>query len=466
VPSPKIGKSGALMMLGQFVGLVLGLVVAGPTDGPVRLRERAQPGSVTHLLIQLKAEGLSKPPVPEGRPAARPLPIKVEGRLDAYEKIAIVDDAGLARVVVRHVGQAAAAINAELRPTTSSLRPDVSLLIAERREGTVQVFSPGGPLTRAELEVVQWPADPLSLPALLPEKAVAVGDRWKVRPEVARSLSGYDALAASTLEATLESLDALKARVKLAGTVQGATLGAEGSVDCQGHFDFDREAERVVRLDLQRMEVRKPGQVEAGLDIRSTLTVERTTAEAPPMLADSALAGVPLAPDPALMMLRFEAPGGKFSLLHDRDWHVFYDDEGQSVLKRLDHGDLVAQCNLAIGPDAGKGRHQDPKQLQEDVRAALGSRFGKFLFAGPMDGPDDGLFRYRLAVRGVVDKVPVLWIYYLLANAEGRQLLATFTLAESRSERFADQDLGIIGSLALPAAGGAGPGAGASGKAR
>src|SRR5262249_31724225 len=155
------------------------------------------------------------------------------------------------------------------------------------------------------------PADPLSLPALLPDKAVAVGDRWKVKPEAARSLSGYDALAANSLEATLESLDDKKARVKLAGTVQGATLGAEGTVACHGQFDFDREAGRIVRLELQRKEVRKPGQVEAGLDIKSTLTVERTTAEAPPELADSALAGVPLAPDPALLMLRFEAPGGK-----------------------------------------------------------------------------------------------------------------------------------------------------------
>ncbi len=437
--------------MSQAIWVILGAGAIGLADGGANLKEHPQSGQITHVQIELKAEGLSKPPVPEGRPGARPLPIKVHGRLDAWEKVVTLDESGAVRRVVRQVNQAAAAINAELRPTSSSLRPDLSLLVVERRDEGPYVFSPSGPLTRSELEVTQWPADPLSLPAFLPEKAVQVGDRWKVRPEAARSLSGYDALATNGLEATVESIDAKTARIKLSGTIEGATLGAEGSITCQGYFLFDREGARIVRLEAQRREVRKPGQVEAGLDIKSTLTVARAPAEAPAGLTDKALAGVTLTEGPGLGMLEFQAPKGTFRLLHDRDWHVFYDDEGQTVLKRLDHGDLVAQCNLAIGPQAGKGRHQDPKQFQEDVRGALGGRFGKFLFAGPMSGQDDGLFRYRVAVRGEVDKVPVLWIYYLIANADGHQLLATFTLAESRSERFGDQDLAIIGSLDFPA---------------
>src|SRR5205823_10519477 len=135
--------------------------------------------------------------------------------------------------------------------------------------------SPGGPLTRPELEVTQMPGDPLTLPGLLPGKLVALGDHWTVSDAAARSLSGYDALATNAVAATLEACDDASARVRLKGEIRGAVLGAEGRVTCDGSFTFDRKAGRIDRLTLDRTEVRKPGAVEAGLDLSSTLPVER-----------------------------------------------------------------------------------------------------------------------------------------------------------------------------------------------
>ena len=118
-----------------------------------------------------------------------------------------MDGQGQPRRSVRQVERAAATINGEVRPYTSALRPDVATLVADRREGSVSVVSPGGPLTRSELELVQGPGDPLALRSLLPYEPVAVGDRWTVGDLAARNLSGYDALASNALEATLESAD-------------------------------------------------------------------------------------------------------------------------------------------------------------------------------------------------------------------------------------------------------------------
>ena len=66
---------------------------------------------------------------------------------------------------MRHVVQAAAAINGEVRPTAAALRPEVALLVAEKRDRgwPVVVFSPAGPLSWSELEVVQGVGDPLAL---------------------------------------------------------------------------------------------------------------------------------------------------------------------------------------------------------------------------------------------------------------------------------------------------------------
>jgi hypothetical protein len=443
------------------VGIALWLAACGSGSaeyadsaetGPeaVVLRETAQVGATTRFVVELKAEGLSFPAIPAslaGTPKAKPLALRVETRFACDERVLKVDSESRAQRVARHVIQAAAAINGEVQPTASVLRPEVALLVTELREGSVVAYSPAGPLTGSELELVEAPGDALALAALLPAKAVAVGDHWVVAAQAARSLSSYDPVIANALEATLEGLDDTSARVKLKGDIRGSALGGEGSIACEGSFTFDRKAGKISRLTLQRTEKRRPGPVEAGLELKSTLTVERQPIETPPELADAVVAALPATAQPELEELLYFSANGKYLLRHDRNWHIFAENTRQTVLKRLDRGALVAQCNLAAGPNAGKGRHQDLGQFRDDIRRALGDRFGRIVEAGEVEGFPDAVFRYRVAVEGHEGDVGIVWIYYLVASPDGDQLLVTFTLAEAQAKLFADQDLRLVGTL-------------------
>ncbi len=357
----------------RVCALVIGMTWAVRADGAaaVRLRETAQADTATHVVIEMTAQGLYRPNAEPGASEPDPLKLKVETRFDFHERpVAVEPDGGPARRVVRRVNQAASAINGQIRPFASSIRPEVAILVALRRDDGVFTFSPGGPLTRSELELVQGPGDPLDLAGLLPEKPVAEGDTWAIGPEAAKALSAYDALATNSLKAKLESLDETTATIHLAGDVRGAVLGGEGTMTLDGTLRFDREAGRIERLTLTRNEQRQPGPVEAGLDLKSTLTVTRTAAEIPAELSDEVLKALPTELQPGLDLLRYSLPEGNFHLLHDRDWHLFWDSTRLAVLKWLDHGEVVAQCNMVIGPEAGKGRHQDPEQFREDVRGS------------------------------------------------------------------------------------------------
>ena len=114
---------------------------------------------------------------------------------------------------------------------------------------------------------------------------------------------------------------------------------------------------------------------------------------------------------------------------------------------RSEGGQVVAQCHIAVGPAAGKGRHQDPTQFREDIRRALRQRFVQFLGAGEVDGDPAGGFRYKVGVQGREGDLGVVWYYYLVASPAGDQLLVTFTLAEGSARAFGDQDREMIGSL-------------------
>ena len=263
-------------------------------------------------------------------------------------------------------------------------------------------------------------------------------------PEAAaRCLSGYDAIASSTLEGTIDRLDDLEAEIGIEGRVEGAVLGGNGGMDVEGTLRFDRQAGRVARLTIRRDERREPGPVEAGLEFRSTLTVDRSDA------ADDAVPSGGSNPERLpddWLLLRFDDPSGRYSMEHDRSWYVVAEDEQHAVLRRLDSGVVVAQCDLVLGPTMGAGARPQPDRFRKDVREALGDRVDRIIDAGEVRAPS-GESRYRLAIAGRQGAVPIVWYYYQASDAEGRQLVAAFTLRESEVGRLGRLDQRMIDSL-------------------
>ena len=469
-----------------YRGIILGLLAAtaaldfariasGQTGTSVVLGESVRRGSTSRVRVELKAKGLLRPGLPPGKVAAdarlpKPRSLDVESRLVFSERVLDLDDRpaiasetragtkgeadrastrGRPRKVVRHVIQAASAINGEVRAMSMVLRPEVSLLVAERRrqEGPVVVVSPVGPLTRSELEVVQAVGDPLGLADLLPDGAVGLGRHWRVGELTAQTLSGYDMISANELDASLESVNTNKARVRIHGRIEGSWQGGQGLITCEGLVTFDRQMGWIDRLEVNRNETRRPGPIEVGLDLKSTLTMTRHAEPSPATLSDSALANLSLEITPGAERLLMIAPDGKSTLVHDRSWHGFWDDPKLAVIKKLERGQVVAQCNLSVGPAAGRGRHQDPNQFRDDIRRALKDQFTQFLGTGEVDGDPAGGFRYKVGIQGRQGDVGVVWYYYLIASPDGDQLVAIFTLAEPYAKAFGDQDAEMIGTL-------------------
>lgn len=462
----------------RLLGLVVGLAIAtalaegagfaaGEPAGAVVLGEAVPRGAASQVRIELKAQGLFRPgaepnTVKDGAKMPKPLSIEIQTRQIFHERVLdVVDEAGAAttgkvadqrdaargrpRKVARHVVQAAAAITGEIRQRARTLRPEVSLLVAERRDaGPVVVISPAGPLTRSDLELVEVEGDPLALSDLLPSGAVKVGQSWRVGRAAAVGISGYNAIGSNTLDATLESVDEARARVRIRGRIEGALDGAPGAMACDGTLSFDRRMGWIERAEINRNESRRPGPIEAGLDVKSTLTMTRQADQPPATLSDVALARYSLEVTPASQMLVEYGPGERSTFLHDRSWHLFWGDPKLMVLKRLDRGRVVAQCNLVLAPTAGRGRHQDPDQFREEVRRVLGQRFVNYIGMGEIDGDPAGGYRYKVGVQGREGDLGVVWYYYLLASPSGDQIVVTYTLAAQDAQAFGEQDVEMI----------------------
>ena len=335
------------------------------------------------------------------------------------------------------------------RVSDTRLRPNFRQIVAEGQTDGVRLYSNFGPLTYEELELLQPPIDSLTAVALLPADRVEVGEEWEAPLWALQFLTAVEAVEKGSLKCTLESAEDDVAKVKFAGEIKGGILGATSEIKLSGHYLFDLKQHCLTHIELTQSETRSVGAVSPGLKVTAKATLDRVPGDHPG-LNQLATDAVPREPKAESLLLAMEAGDWGLKLYHDRLWHLFHQGSTVAVLRLMDKGSLIAQCNVSpIGP-APAGKHIGEKQFQDDVQKAIGDEF-KSIEKAEIIPTEDKRFVYRVIASGEanqktskgVNKVPVNWIYYLIADADGRQVVLVFTVENTLVERFDNRDINL-----------------------
>lgn len=448
-------------LLASFLWVQCVTLLADSVAQKVVLRERVDPGRVMRTASALTADGMflldpAADPSQNLKPEdVKPesLKVQVQARLVVQDRWQLADQADSATAGVlmsrRLVESAETVLGGQIRGGKHSLSPDRKRFLVDIHDELVRHGSLDGALTRQELEALTMPADGITLWTLLPRAEVMVGDTYPLDNLAAKSLSLFDSIAVNGATGKVTKLDDGTVEIELSGEIRGAVLGAEGKMTIQGRLTFNRNEGFVDFLRLERDESRRPGNVEAGLEIHSKLEVRRfVMPEVVPELADKADENWPKSIDSKYLTLEWKEPSGLFKMTHDRDWHVTWSDTRESVIKRVDKGgSVIAQCNLKKGTPVQPGRHQDPQQFREDVQNGLGNQFRRFFGEGVLERTEEEGFGYKLAVEGVIQDLPVAWYYYLMASSDGNQYLATVTTMLSETQSAQKTGLALVETL-------------------
>src|SRR5262249_23813033 len=142
-----------------------------------------------------------------------------------------------------------------------TLRPERRLVVMQQYKNQALAYCPAGPLTREEVELTNGHFDTLSLPGLLPGRAVAQGATWKVANEVAQGLCNFEGLTGQDLTCKLEEVAGKVARVSVTGSATGIDLGAMVKLTIQATYRFDLTAGRLVWLEWKQKDERSQGPV-------------------------------------------------------------------------------------------------------------------------------------------------------------------------------------------------------------
>ena len=349
---------------------------------------------------------------------------------------------------MRYYRTASAAIRVEGDTVRSTLSEDRRLIGVQTTAAGVTLFSPSGSLTRDELDLIDSHGNSLLLDRLLPEEPVAIGDTWEHPGNLVAALLRLDAVDRVDVQSKLAKVENGIALVETEGHVSGAIGGVSTEMDLTAKYQFNLDSGRIVWFGLLVQEKRSVGHVASGLDVVARLQMSISQISDSPQLTNAALRDTPLVPTDDLTRLSYESPEGSWRFLNDRRWFITSDEDDRAVLRLIDRGELVAQCNIASLDKVEPDGLIDLTQFQDDVRRGLGDNFGQFVSAGQR--PNEANYRvFRVVADGQSHDVPIRWIYYMLADQYGHQAVFAFVVEGNLIERFGRSDQQLLDSVRL-----------------
>jgi len=333
---------------------------------------------------------------------------------------------------------------------TPNLDSNHRFVVCEINNKRASLFSPQGPLKSEQLLLIEEiPGNTLCLDLLLPPKPVKIGDSWKIPDSALLPFLNIDGVLEQTLEATLLSVADDLALVQVVGDSQGAYLGTFSEMTVNAKYQFDLRAQRINWLGMLLEEQRSIGHVVPGVDVKARLQVQISPLDAPKNLTDDDLKAFNFNPNETVIRLRYEDGKGLWRFHHPRSWYIIQDDQNSTLLRMLDKGNFVAQCNIVAMPKTDPKTPTPLKQFAEKLVKGL-EKNSITVVASEESHNSAGYHELRVILDGKVEKdLPLRWVYFLLTDKNGFQTLVVFVIEAERLSQFGDSDEKIIDSFRM-----------------
>jgi hypothetical protein len=306
-----------------MIHVLLGLTILS-LQQPTVLRDTLQPGTQYSVSCRVEVSGNLTLPLEKGQTTPKALKITGNSVLEYHERVLALKDQHVDRTIrlyrkldfQRTVGDQA---------QHSTLRPAVQRLVILRKNQVEVPFSPDGPMTWNELDMIRTDVFSPALTGLLPAGAVSVGDTWKASAAALQELTDLEKIDDGHFTCKFDQLPVLggrkHARITFSGGVRG--IGEDGptrhAVD--GYLLFDLESNHIGYVWMRGLQhlVDKEGKTVGSVD--GTFTMTRRPG-AIKELADPALQGLKLEPTEENTQLLYDNSELGVKFLHPRRWKV------------------------------------------------------------------------------------------------------------------------------------------------
>lgn len=392
-------------------------LVAGET---AFLVERPQIGNTYHVSVRTDLSGSLTPPTQKAQPAQL-ITLRGESVFDYDERILEVGTDGLPSKTVRSCQQMRVERTVAGQAQKNILRDSVRRLVILRDGTTKAPFSPDGPLTWMEIDLVRNDVFAPLLAGLLPQKEVRRGDHWVVSSTTSLELSGLERIEKGTIECSVVQIntapDGGQVRVKLSGTIEGANEDGPSRQVLDGYFLYDLQVKQVSYLYIQGKHSLLDGERREMGKIEGRFALSREPRPKAQDLTDDALRGVDLVPSARNTLLLYDNADLGVRFVHPRRWRIGTAAGRQITMEAPEGAGLLITLEP---PD----RMPTTREFLHESRGWLGKQQAKIRSVSStrrvQDSPGVEAFSIAIELKGQ----PVVMDYYVTRQELGGAVLA------------------------------------------
>ena len=431
--------------LGRMAAVLLAAATSAAwatAEEPVKLDESFRAGRVYRVSTRVDLSGTLTPPAEKGKPAPKPLTVKGDSAIDYDERLLTVEK-GEVRKTIRLYGRMDFERTLGDRPQQSTLRPAVRRLVVMRQNGAKAPFSPDGPLTWGEIDLVRTDVFTPALAGMLPDHAVRAGDRWDVSADAVHELTDMERIDDGKIECRLDDVSAKdgrrQARVTFSGTVRGANEDGPNRQQLDGWYLFDLESNHLSYLYLKGVHSLLDADGKEAGRVEGRYVLSRKADVTSRELGDEALKGVGLEPNAENTLLLYDNPDFGVRFVYPRRWHPAAVRGSQLALDGADGSGLLLTLDTAARTPTGE-------QFLKESRDWLESRKVKVLGVDPVRPAASGVEHFALTTEAAEQRT--VMDYYVVRQANGGAMLAG-RLQMTELDALQKEVEGIARSLAI-----------------
>lgn len=416
------------------IGLILGVVNTVQGQDAIDIKVGYQKDRHYHVQSQLQHQGTVIIDQAGAEVEAERLPIQVQARLDYFERF--VGSASNIQAV-RYYDTSTANIKIDKGSTESKLDEDNRLVVTRIRSNPgrkIQIASLQDSLQQSELELLQNPVDPLTFAGLLNKQEVKIGTEWSPNRDNLANFLAVDRIIRTDVRLLLKEADKKSAKVYIMGAVKAEVDDVVTEEKINGVLLIDRKQELVSSVRLKITELREPGQVAPGFDGKTKIDLKMSTCENVKQLASEALAEITKSRK-IRRYLKWEPEVGSFALNYDPSWKMIASEDEAAILRYLENGDLLAQCNIVSLASRPADQPLSLEVFRDEVVKIIRPDANARLVDASQRQTSKGLKALQVTVYGEEKGIPLHWVYYNVASQDGRQVTFVFTLEKEIADR-------------------------------
>ncbi len=332
------------------------------------------------------------------------------------------------------------------RETLSRNWPTENRLIVARVQSDsaqrLQMASISAVLKQSELDLIRNQADPLTFASMFTRKDIRLGDKWKISSDSVAEFLAVDQVYENDVQFLLKDLSNGIAKIYLVGSVKAEVDDVTTEIELSGIALINIKNKHLTALRTTINEKRRPGQVAPGFEGQTKIDLKMESQNSVPELSNDALAQI--SSKQVERRIKWESAAAQFQVIYDPRWRIIASENDAAVLRYVDRGDLLAQCNIVELPARPADNPLKLEQFKTEVAKIIEAEESAKVVADEELKTSTGLTALRVVVEGVEEKVPVQWIYYHVAAADGRRLTYVFTLEQEIADRFAAADKRLV----------------------